>query len=189
MKYIVSGMHRTGTSVMMGALNRSGIPAYYDVARESGMQHGQKERGYFANKKFWEVGEHIYMNFGFSRQIPDNMCCKIAMKGIPLLAGGVEHKVIFMRRDPVDIRSSAKAAFTEMDFDEYYPDWVNFYPHLVKETKALLDARDDCEYIEVEFNDLMDDPITTFTRIAEFVPIDPIEAAKEINPVMVRHRA
>jgi len=174
---------------MMGALNRSGIPAFYDVNRESAMQHGQKVRGYQANKNFWEVGEQKYMNFGFSRNIPDGMCCKIALKGLCLLSGGIKHKIIIMKRDPKEIRKSCILAFPDQDFDRNYPNWFDYYPFLLRETKEILNARNDCEYIEIDFNQLVNNPIKTFKEISAFVPIDPHEAVKEIDLGMVRHSA
>jgi len=188
MIYIVSGIHRSGTSLMMGALNRSGIPAFYDAGRESAMQKAQVERGYIANKQFWEVGENKYMSLGYSRYVPDDHCVKIAFKGLALLAGGISHKIIIMRRDPSEIRSSCKKAFPEMDFDKFYKNrWLDYYAELIWEVKQHLTSRVNCEFVEIDFKELVTKPYRTFDKLSKFIPINPALAAEEVDITMVRY--
>lgn len=172
---------------MMGALNRSGIPAFYSVEREAFMQHNARKSGYLANKKYWEVGEKNYMWNGFLATVPQHKCVKIAFKGIPYLTDGVDCKVIIMRRYTWDIEKSFRKAFPLKPdaFDKLYPNWPQEYKEQYDRAVEYLD-RKQIPYREVWFDTLVNEPLREFKSLSGFIDIDPHEAAKEIDLEMVR---
>lgn len=164
MIYVVAGFGRCGTSLMMRMLGESGIPLWYDKLLEALLVARNKD-SYVINESFLECSPRDYMRLGFTRTVPDGHALKIALRGLPLLAGGVEHKVILMTRDPVDIRQSFITSTLVADFDTQYPSWPHFYTNLLAETRKLLASRRDVDYVEVRFKDLINNPRDEFVRI------------------------
>ena len=193
---VVSGIHRSGTSMMMGALNDGGIPILWDESREYQMRHRDTEE-YMPNKYgFWEIGQKVYMVFGYTATIPDNHAVKIQYTGLPILAARDEgYKIIMMRRDPAEIRASMieweikNPDSVEGTFDKDHPNWSHEYHETIRHNKDILTMRRDCEFIEVWFKDVVENPLREMERVRDFgILIDPEKAIKMIDPTQYRHR-
>lgn len=170
MIYIVSGIHRSGTSMMMDLLVQSGIRPYYSKIREKQMQHGKDD--YKLNKNFWETGVNDYMQLGFTSELPDNCCVKIPAIGLPILSPAVGYKIIYMRRDPDSIRNSYIRAMPDDDFDNKYPSWPSHYWRLLDGVKGIMQTRRDVDLIELWYDDILKDPLNTIKKlIAHDIPI------------------
>jgi len=190
MKYPVSGIFRSGTSMMMGLLNDGGVPITWSESREWAMRSEDTEE-YQRNKYgFWEVGQKAYMQLGFSDTVPEGNAVKIQAVGIPLLTHN-HYKVILMRRHPEEIRDSYKRAFPkdkESPVDR--PDWESYYYKLMHYTKDIMDARSDIEYIEVWMRDVIENPLKEANRLVDFgIPIDPEKAIIQVDPAQYRYKA
>jgi len=180
---VVSGIHRSGTSAMMNALVEGGIAPIWDRAREKKMQLTNTQ-DYTVNKDgFWEVGDNQYMRYGFTSELPNDCVVKIQAKGLPILAPSKGYKIIYIRRDPDAIKRSYLKAFGENSFNRLYGDnWPNYYWSLLDGVRGIMQQRRDVELLEIQFDDLIDNPEGIFTRIkAMGVDIDINKAAATID--------
>lgn len=182
---IVSGFPRSGTSMMMQCLKAGGVQVVFDRYRER-----LNLAPYVPNKHgFYEVGSDVYMQLGFAATLPDNIAVKIQILGLPTLSPGSQYKIIFMRRDPVEIKSSYQAAFPKDDFDEIYGDWPNRYWRALESIKGIMAMRRDVEILELWFDKVIENPKQTMEQVKAFgVPINIKQAAKQIDPTQYRHK-
>lgn len=181
MIYIVSGIHRSGTSMMMKALQAGGVELFYSGIREQRMQT-VNSTDYVVNDDFYEVGQEEYMRLGFSNELPDDVAVKIQAVGLPILAAAKGYKIIYMRRDPAAIKQSYIKAFSERDFNGLYSDWPSHYWNLLDGVKGIMEARRDVELLELWYDDVVADPVGAMERVAAMgVPIDVDAAASIVN--------
>ena len=186
MIYIVTGFGRCGTSLMMQCFEASGIEPYYDKLLERSLLQNNKP-GYLVNKAFMECNSEDYMKLGFGRTIPDGRVAKIALRGIPLLSGGIGYKIVMMDRKPESIRESFIKSGLVPDFDKQFPSWPNFYYRVKEEIEALLNVRKDVDYIRIKYEDLMKDTKAQFRRIQAIAPLDMDKSVAIVDPGMQRH--
>lgn len=189
MIYIVSGMHRSGTSMMMDVLVKGGIKPIWSKAREKQMKSGHSD--YKINYgKFWEIGQEEYMRFGSTSEIPDECCVKIQAIGLPILAAAKGYKIIYMRREPTAIKASYEAAFPNDNFIKKYPTWPSHYWQLLDGVKGIMESRRDVDLIELWYDDVLNNPSCAVDKlIAHRLPINKERAIEVIKPEYRRHTA
>ena len=187
MIYIVSGLHRSGTSMMMSALVEGGIIPIYSKQREKAMRLNNT-KDYTVNPDgFYEVGQQEYMRLGFTSELPSECCVKIQALGLPILSAAKGYKIIYMRRDPAAIKKSFIKAFSEREFNKKYDDWPTHYFALLDGVKAIMQQRRDVELLELQFDDVISNPRKVFTQIAAMgVPIDINKAISIVKPEFKR---
>lgn len=167
--------------MMMKALEAGGMPAEYDLSRNTlNEKYGDSE--YIPNGGgFYELSREAYEDDEF----PDEFKGKL----IKCLFGGMfrlkpgKYKVIFMMRDPEEIRQSYSAFFNQ-NFEN-----MNERYHWVKRAADILDMRSDVDVTRVWYRDAVDFPRATFDRIVEDGwPIDVEPALQVVNPDLCRFR-
>lgn len=189
MIYIVSGIHRSGTSMMMKALQAGGVELFYSGIREERMQTNNR-KNYTVNDDFYEVGQGEYMRLGFTTELPDEVAVKIQAIGLPILSACKGYKIIYMRRDPEAIKQSFIKAFSADEFNGKYADWPAHYWNLLDGVKGIMGARRDVELLELWYDDVLADPVGSMQRIAAMgVPIDVDAAASVVDPERCRYAA
>lgn len=188
MIYIVSGIHRSGTSAIMKALIDGGIEPVYSQVRERRMKLNDRKDYKVNEHGFWEVGQDEYMRLGFTSELPDECCVKIQAIGLPILAAAKGYKIIYMRRNPNDIKASYIKVFGEKAFNATYSDWPTHYWNLLDGVKAVMQQRRDVELLEVQFNEMIDSPSKVFNQIkAMGIPIDINKSIQAIDPRQRRY--
>ena len=215
MIFVVSGYRRTGTSAMMKALHKGGIPAIFSPHIEDGNPDAS---GYQPNPGgLWEVGFNQYMNAKFLRKfIPDDSVIKIMFDGLPCLPQRA-YKIIFMERDPEEITASTdrvdkhiiEAARESMRpvSEELHREilegnldvpgtkilpFCNFRPYDQEDIDHVLgicDARSDMHVIRVNYHDLIRHPRHEFETLRlKGAPINVDKATSVIDPTLHRMR-
>jgi len=109
--YVVSGFMRTGTSMMMRALEAGGLEACYKQSRDEMKAHYGDDQ-YDPNLGgLYELERTDYQEFGFPRGY-EGKVIKALNQGVPRMAV-MKHgiRVVFMRRDVEEIRQSYLAFF------------------------------------------------------------------------------
>lgn len=187
MIYVVSGIHRSGTTAAMEALIAGGITPFWSKRREQQMQLGQTD--YVANPgSFWEVGQENYMRFGFSSELPDECCVKIQAIGLPILSAAKGYRICYMRRDPSAIRRSYEKAFPSDNFTKMYPTWPSHYWQLLDGVKAIMEARRDVDLVELWYDEVLENPETAMKKLAAHgFPIEVSKAAAVWDKKHRRH--
>jgi len=180
MKIIVSGGFRSGTSMMMRALGNGGIPLWYD---EKFSQYKQDISAPNANPEgFFEVNPEDSGTLGFTSTVPDGHAVKLLTNYLPYLTGGIEHKIIYLRRDPYEIIKSYKLAFP-MIHPRIFNDWPEEYYFMSEQMKAIIAERADCELLELWLEEIVKDPQDSFAKIRALgIPINVKDAAATVLP-------
>lgn len=183
MIYIVSGLMRSGTSMMMRSLEAGGLDAVYDKSFDEIAL--EKWTGVYSPcvRSFYEINNKRkrFLDDKFISECNGKLL-KVLLKYIsnfPYITSGI--KVVVMRRDISEIKLSADYYFENMGHGRS--------PSIVEHEKLLIDGmenlttRDDLVgCTEVWYKDVLNNPIEVFTnlRFCGF-DIDPIESSKISN--------
>ncbi len=178
--YIVSGLERSGTSLMMQMLEKGGLPIAFDELRPPD-EHNPK--GYFelAGGKIISQLEKGTFDFNPHR----GRIIKITAYGLKLVPQG-KYKVIYMLRNIDEVLISMRKMGGVMDMEK---DRVLF-DKLNRITLALLEKRDDMEYITVNYNDIVEDPVAAAQKVDRFLGggLDIEKAARAIDLKLYRSK-
>lgn len=183
--YVVSGMHRSGTSMMMAAMRAGGMDVLYDPDRE-GLNVRYQSHGYEPNPSgFWEITSERYMDDRWLRWLAANGHCKavkIQYKGLSMLPKG-EWNIAFMERDPREIKESMEAWFTQSLMPPWFVEW---YPEVIAHIKGILQARSDITWRPMQYRAVVENPVRMIGDLGW--PIDVEKAAAVVEDRFCRHR-
>ncbi len=179
--YIVSGLERSGTSMMMQILYLGGMKVAFDTKRKPD-EHNPK--GYFE----LEGGKIIsrLMRGDFPIEKYDGMVIKVTAYGIKYLPIGYRYKVIYMLRDLDEIMASMSKMIGERLSEED----KKAFDKLNKYTLQLLEQRDDIEYITVRYDMVIENPRSEIERVNDFLGgiLNVDSAVRAVNPSLYRNR-
>lgn len=184
MLYVVTGFPRSGTSMMMRCLHFAGIEPVVSASRETAM--AKRNNGpYAANPHgFYEVDEREALRVGFLENIEDGRAIKLLPTSLTCLPVRPT-TVIWMRRDPVEIRQSYERTFPAEDFDRKFPQWPRTHDVQIRSIQPILKDRRSIELIEVQYADVIADPLGALSAL----PIDFRKAASAVDATLYRNRA
>jgi hypothetical protein len=184
---VVSGLPRSGTSMMMSALEAGGLPLLLDHIRGA---DANNPKGYYEFERVKKLpkGDDAWLWTAQGKAV------KIISALLEFLPPKFEYKVIFMERDLGEILSSqsrmlerngkqADHPISQAEITQSYQD------HLVK-IKKFLDEGDWFQPLYVSYNDILQQPDTAFGKIAEFLNIglDPEKMAQKVDPNLYREK-
>ncbi len=183
--HVVSGLPRSGTSLMMRMLEAAGLAVVSDGER---VADEDNPRGYYEFERVKKLPDD-------TAWLPDceGKAVKIISRLMMMLPTGHRYRVVFMRRNLDEILRSQKKMLDRRGEDESFDDAEmkrNFILH-VGEVEAFIAARDDVEALFVNYNRLMTDPDKQIARVAEFLGrADKADAMKAVvEPALYRQRA
>lgn len=183
MRYIVSGLHRTGTSALVRAISEaSTLTAYVDEnveavirSREIDPTYNPNPAGYFSHgAMFAPIADWI-------SDTPDNSVMKAAPEAFLQGTGSEPLMVILTDRPAAQIEASFAAAFGMDVPDHRYSARAQAQAILEQATNVVLTI--------VDFAELIDSPDQVFADLAASGwPIDAAAAASTIDPTLYRNR-
>lgn len=188
MIYIVSGYMRSGTSMMMRALEAGGMTASFSRERDKMLEKrwGEPDKSntrYSPNPNgYYELKSEDYTAVGFPFEYEGKLI-KCLWGLITILPVG-EYRVIFMRRPTEEIRASHMAAFSETPA---FVDSNNFEKKMNDTVAILRDRKSFITVDEVWMGDVIADPKKVFKSLDW--PVDPELAAVIPNKKLVRYSA
>lgn len=174
---------RTGTSMMMRALEAGGMETAYKVDRDKMKNHFSDEH-YDANiGGLYELERQDYKNPEFPKKY-DGKLIKALNIGVPrmtVMSNGI--RVVFMRRDKEEVRQSYDAFFGQQlqvqNLDERM--------EAIKE--KILNRKDVISFHEFWFRDVIDNPLKHFQILKdEGWPIKVDKCIDMIDPKYCRFR-
>jgi hypothetical protein len=162
---IVSGLPRSGTSMMMKMLEAGGQPILTDNLREA---DANNPKGYyeFERVKNMKDGDLAWMPEAVGKVV------KIVTGLIMFLPLGYNYKIIFMRRDLNEILSSQKKMLGRLGReDDNIPDdkMAKVYEEHLKEVRGWLIRQPNIETLYVNYNSMVKDPTESLTKINDFL--------------------
>jgi hypothetical protein len=163
---VVSGLPRSGTSLMMQMLRAGGLPVLTDNERKPDEDN---PRGYFELEKVKKIKQdNSWLDEAESK------CFKMVSMLLYDLPRERRYKVIFMLRDMAEILASQARMLERLGkgrgpADAEMRDY--FEAHLAQ-LKPWLEARENMDVFFCNYNDLMSQPKAWVSRTAGFLDMD-----------------
>jgi hypothetical protein len=181
MRYIVSGLHRTGTSALVRAIaEASNLTAHTDPYVETIIRSREIDPAYNPNPAGYFSHGSMFMHIdGWISDTPNESVMKAAPEAFLSGAGSEPLMVILTSRPQSEIEASFSAAFG-MNVPEH-----RYSARM--QAQAILELASNVVLTTVSFDDLTLTPETVFADLsASGWPIDPVIAASTIDPDLKR---
>lgn len=162
---VVSGLPRSGTSMMMKMLEAGGLPILTDNLREA---DANNPKGYY---EFERVKELPNGDYGW---IPEagGKVVKIVTGLIMSLPSNARFKVIFMQRAMKEVLSSQKKMLGRLGKeDDKVEDekMKKIYQEHLKQVNAWISKQPNIEVLYVNYNTMLDNPHESLQKVNEFL--------------------
>jgi hypothetical protein len=184
---IVSGLPRSGTSMMMKVLEAGGLPVVIDGLRAADPDNPE---GYYEFERVKELDK------GDTAWVADvqGKGVKVISALLEFLPPDYQYRVIFMHRNIEEVLNSQRKMLerrgedTEAVNDAEMADL--FAKHLVK-VKEWLRAQPNFSVLDVDYNAMVQNPESYIRMINQFIDnsLDEQAMGKMINPKLYRNRA
>jgi hypothetical protein len=185
---IVSGLPRSGTSLMMRMLDTGGLPPLMDGEREA---DADNPRGYYELERVKRLPKGDVAWVGDAK----GKAVKVISALLVYLPPICTYRVIFMTRPMKEILASQRKMLERRTED---PDRVSdetltglFRQHL-EEAEAWMAGREaNLQVLRVGYNDIVSSPQPEIERVVEFLglALDPAKMAGVVEPSLYRQRA
>jgi hypothetical protein len=184
---VVSGLPRSGTSMMMKMLSAGGVELATDNIRTADEDN---PKGYFELERVKELdkgednswlgeyrGKVVKIISFLLRELPDEF----------------HYKIIFMRRDFEEIIASQNKMLvrrgepTDEANDEKM---IQNYRFHLRKVEAMLEYGDNLSVIDINYRDVVDHPAEQAARVARFIgmKLDPHRMAEAVDRQLYRNR-
>lgn len=162
MIYLVSNIHRSGSSMMMRCLEAGGLTPVFD--KESDLLNESAPSDYIPNPNgFYQFTNKITEDFA---KLHDGKLIKCPIRDLIKLPLH-DYKMVFMYRNPAEIRSSMKRwqSFESWGKDEVL---TYFYGEYLTALFDELNKRRDMEITVLNYSDVVSNPIQEFKKLASW---------------------
>jgi hypothetical protein len=184
---IVSGLPRSGTSMMMKMLEAGGLPVLIDGLRVADPDNPE---GYYEYERVKELDK------GDTAWVADaqGKAVKVISALLEYLPLDYQYRVIFMHRNIEEVLSSQRKMLERRGEST---DAVNdaemaelFAKHLAK-VKEWLRAQPNFAVLDIDYNAMMKSPESYIRMVNQFIDntLDEQAMAKMVNPQLYRNRA
>jgi LPS sulfotransferase NodH len=184
--YIVSGLPRSGTSMMMKMLEAGGLPPLTDGLREADTDN---PKGYyeFERVKQLDKGDTEWLAQAQGKAV------KVISALLKYLPEDYAYQIVFMERDISEVLASQRKMLVHRGEDPDSVDEVKMatlFTNHVKKVKAYLAEQDNMSILYVHYNDVLADPYPQAQSVSQFLGNRPdVQAMVEIvDPNLHRNR-
>jgi hypothetical protein len=184
--YIVSGLPRSGTSMMMSMLNSGGLEIVTDNLR---IADNNNPKGYFEFERVKKLqdGDNSWVKDARGKVV------KVISALIKYLPDNYQYKIIFMSRDINEILSSQRRMLERdgKDDDNISDEKMSklFNNHILDVMKWMQNQKN-IQYLVVSYNDILQDPENNVNKIDKFLglDLDKRKMLEVIEPNLYRER-
>jgi len=182
---VVSGLPRSGTSLMMQVLQEGGIPIFTDSRREPDESN---PNGYFEHERVKSLAsDNQWLKEAQGQAI------KVIVQLLPFLPPANSYKIILMHRDLDEVLASQSKMLESQGNGAIVDNEILRSPFLKSWQKAVDFAtrNEQVELLEIEFRDLVLKPQPVLVRIAQFLEKenwDVEKLAMAVVPDLYRNR-
>ena len=184
---IVSGLPRSGTSMMMRILEKGGLPILVDGIRTP---NDDNPKGYYEFERVKKLPE------GDVAWLPDaqGKAVKIIAALLVHLSNAYTYRVLFMCRKMDEILASQRRMLERRGED---PDAIDdaemarlFEAH-VAQVHTWMDQQPYVTYLDVDYNEVLADPVRCLAQASDFLELSlDLEAMTAVvDPTLYRQRA
>jgi hypothetical protein len=173
--YIVSGLERSGTSMLMQILDNGGIPTSFDDSRPPDEAN---PKGYYELAGGKIINQLIDGIFPFERF--KGSFIKITCYGLKFLPLG-RYKILYSERNIEEILSSMEkmADITDAERDETRTVFLKLNTMI----KKTIMERTDCDVLFVNYNTILSNPKEEIQRIIDFIDVPGIDTVAMVNAI------
>lgn len=194
MIYIVSGFPRSGTSMMMRALEAGGIEVARDKEKEEAFQKRIEESGLPGDKNlnpngYYELPDSWWDNPTYPRKF-DGKAVKVLSPWIYLPRLAVHnYRVIIMQRDPQEIALSMATANGGALVESDHWRLSNYASHIQEGVNHCQNRKDVISVAVVDYEKTIKSPVEVFRSLRDQGwPLDVEKAAATIDPKLYRQK-
>lgn len=183
---VVSGLPRSGTSLMMQMLQLAGVDIYTDEDRKP---DDNNKKGYYEHNNVKRLKSD-------KKWIDDcnGKAVKVISQLLPELPLNHSYKVIFMERDFDEVLISQQKMVKKLGKkvnEEVYPlSIINSFGTCNKRAKRWAEKQSHVEILCVQYRDVIEAPFAQAIRISEFLDakIQPEDMIAAVDPMLYRER-
>ena len=183
---VVSGLPRSGTSMMMRMLDVGGLPVLSDNVRTP---NEDNPMGYYEFERVKKMpdGDFEWLKDAAGRVV------KVLAVLLTHLPDKYSYKVLFMRRNMEEMLDSQRAMLVRRgevtDRVDDHEMARLFEEHLI-DLYAWMDAKSNVRYLEVDYNAVLKDPFYWVEKIQQFLDIklDVAGMISVVDPALYRQR-
>ncbi len=162
--YVVSGLPRSGTSMVMQMLEKGGLPIFTDKERKADENN---PKGYYEH----EAVKNLERNHKFLEGATDKVV-KVVANLLPSLPPKFNYKVVFIERDLDEVLASQRKMLHRLGKktqDEVYPTGLMsaFERQLIK-AKQWADRQPNVEVLYLQHAEVLSQPFMTAMQLHEF---------------------
>lgn len=183
---VVSGLPRSGTSMMMKMLEAGGIPPLTDEIREA---DSDNPKGYyeFERVKQLDKGDTAWLPRAQGKAV------KIISALLQHLPADYTYYVLFMRRNIEEILASQRKMLMNRGEDPDASDdeqMQHLYEKHLRQVEGRLAEQDNLHVLYISYNELIEDPVANCEQIASFLPhaLDVEQMINIVDPSLYRQR-
>lgn len=181
--YVVSGLPRSGTSMMMQMLAEGGAPMLTDEKREADINN---PKGYMEYEKV----KSLHMDQAWLDEA-QNQTVKIVAPLLHFLPEKFGYKVILMERDLSEvITSQQKMLGKETRKDALPMSLFTAYKNQLNKVEAWAESQPKVKVLRVQYSNVIENPLEEAERIAAFLelPLDVNKMASVVDPELYRNK-
>ena len=173
--YIVSGLERSGTSMLMQSLKAAELPVSFDDSRQP---DDNNPKGYYE----LEGGKIINKLMDGSFPIEDykGKVIKITAFGLKFLPPG-DYKIIYSERNMEEILDSMEKMIGEKDSNR--EETRETFEKLNEMIKTAIREREDMDVLFVNYNNILVDPRKDIAQIKQFLDMSEASFEKMVSVV------
>lgn len=183
---VVSGLPRSGTSMMMKMLEAGGIPPVTDNLRTADEDN---PKGYY---EFERVKQLTKGDIEWLADAPGKVV-KVIAALLPYLPATYRYRVVFMQRDMTEVLASQRQMLIRRGEDpNKIPDEIIsklFEKHL-RQVNEWVAQQSNVERLDVNYNEMLKNPAPFIAQINAFLggSLDIAQMAQVVDPSLHRQR-
>ena len=183
---VVSGLPRSGTSMMMKMLEAGGLPPLTDNVRTADEDN---PKGYYEFERVKQLPK------GDVAWLPDaqGKVVKVIAALLPSLPGGYQYRVVFMQRAMSEVLASQRQMLIRRGEDpNKIPDDViaNLFEKHLKQVNEWVSQQTNVARLDVNYNEMLKNPQPFIEQINAFFgnQLDAAKMAVVVDPSLHRQR-
>ena len=186
---VVSGLPRSGTSLMMSLLKAASVPVLQDDSRPP---DASNPRGYFE----LSAVKRTTRDPSWVANAPGH-AVKVIHRLLKTLPSNHAYKVILMRRPIAEVVASQDRMLVRLgqsidrSAEALDASRIAAVQHAqLEEAITLLERKPNFEWIPIEFHELISHPESAISRVIDFLdlPIEAVDIVRIVDPTLHRER-
>ena len=173
--YIVSGLERSGTSMLMQIINAGSLPLGFDNSRPA---DNSNPKGYYELEGGKIINKLMEGSFPFENY--KGKFIKITAFGLKFLPPG-KYKIIYSERNIEEILDSMEKMIGKKDMNREETK-ISFLK-LNDMIKQSIEEREDIDVLFTNYNEVLSDPKNSISRIINFLDVPEITQDQMVKVV------